>query len=176
MCKPLTVGGYVDIVTGIAGTGFQKPRSGDKTKVKQSGGQLATTERSLETLTARQRQVWEMTHGLGDYATPMSAGEIAKALGITTNSVYVTRRRVKKLLGIADEPTGLMPKRVFRQESGLQVAQRQLQEQLDGYDQEEESLRGRLQQIEREKPEIAEALKRLRAVTEKTEEREPVAA
>lgn len=137
---------------------------------------MPTAEMNLSGLTDRQRQVWEMTHGLGDYDRPMSAAEIAKALGITTNSVYVTRRRVKKTLGLDEGEQRLMPRRIIRQENGLEVAKRQLQEQIDGYTQEEEVLRKRLDQIEREKPEIQEALNRLVAVTEKSDGREPVAA
>lgn len=126
-------------------------------------------------MTTRQRQVWEMTHGLGEFeGKPMTAQEIATALGITTNSVYVTRRRVKKMLGLDDEPTRLMPKRIIRQESGIQSAVRSLQTELDGYTEEEEALRARLEQIEREKPEVEAALNKLRAVTEA--EHEAVAA
>jgi hypothetical protein len=116
-----------------------------------------------------------MTHGLGEFEKAMNAQAIASALGITTNSVYVTRRRVKALLGLDGEAGRLTPKRIIRQESGLELAVRSLEEQLTGYDQEESDLKERLAQIEREKPEIEQALKGLRGLTEQPE-REPVAA
>jgi DNA-binding CsgD family transcriptional regulator len=135
---------------------------------------LATKE--LSDLTPRQRQVWEMTHGLGEFDKPKSASEIAQALGITSNSVYVTRRRVKKLLGL-DEGEFASPKRIIRHESnGLTSAERSLQAQLDGYEREESELKDRLGQIKREKPEVEKALGLLRGLSEKAEEREVVAA
>lgn len=131
-------------------------------------------ERTLESLTPRQRQVWEMSNALGEFDRKMNAGEISKVLGITTNSVYVTRRRVKKLLGL-DDGEMIQPRRIIRQESGLEVAKRQLEEQVVAYNEEEQNLRERLEQIERERPEIKAALERLEAVT-KPVEREAVAA
>lgn len=134
----------------------------------------------LDGLTARQRQVWEMTHGMGDYEGPMRADEIAKELGITPNAVYVTRRRVRAILeekGLV-EPGTRQPKRIIRQRSGLEEAIDSLETQLEGYETEVERLRTRLEQIERQKPELEEALGRLKAIAEpdKKGNPQPVAA
>jgi DNA-binding CsgD family transcriptional regulator len=135
-------------------------------------------------LTDRQRQVWEMTHGLGDYNQPMRASEIAKELGISTNAVYVTRRRVRQILedqGLV-RPGEKQPKRIIRQKSGLEEAIDSLRDQLLGYDSEEESLKNRLELIEKTRPDLQEALERLERLeaiqggSKPVNEPEPVAA
>lgn len=113
-------------------------------------------------LTNRQKQVWEMTHGLGEYEQPMKAQEISKMLGISTNAVYVTRRRVKQLLEREGIETGeLRPKRIVRHASGKEAAVLALRRQLEEFDREENALRERLEQIENERPEITIALRHL---------------
>lgn len=140
---------------------------------------LRSTE-DLSVLTSRQRQIWEMSQGLGEWeGNPQDARQIADALGVTTNNVYVTRRRAKQILHGEETQHRREPKRILRTGAGgLQTALAALQEQLDGYKDEEATLRARLDQIEREKPEVENTIKRLRKVmnVDTTEEAEPVAS
>lgn len=121
-------------------------------------------------LGARQKQVWEMTHGLGEYKTPMRAREIADTLGISTNSVYVNRRRVRKILEdhgvLSGTPAKIQPRRIIRQtsENRMDSVIHTIEEQIQGYDDEERALTERLEQIRKEKPELEAALNRLRTV------------
>jgi prefoldin subunit 5 len=114
----------------------------------------------------------------------MRASEIAKELGISTNAVYVTRRRVRQILedqGLV-RPGEKQPKRIIRQKSGLEEAIDSLRDQLLGYDSEEESLKNRLELIEKTRPDLQEALERLERLeaiqggSKPVNEPEPVAA
>lgn len=122
------------------------------------------TAPNLDALTDRQRQIWERSAGIGEFnGRPMTAVEIAKELGVTTNNVYVTKRRVRTILGMDSKQE---PKRIIKQESNLDSAVSSLQKELDGYEAEVERLNARLEQIEREKPVVEAALDRLRGVTQ----------
>lgn len=117
-------------------------------------------------LTERQRQVWEMTNGLGEFdGNPMRAQEIAEKLGITPNSVYVTRRRVKQALENQGHSTERSPLRYRKQKSHLEQAVESLETELAGYDKEKADLEARIEQIERERPAVQAAIERLKAVT-----------
>lgn len=127
-------------------------------------------------LTDRQREIWERLQGLGEFdGKPMKVTEVAKELGITTNNVYVTKRRVKTLLGMENKHS---PKRIVQQQSNLESAVESLQKELSGYEEEKARLHERLEQIEHERPAVEAALERLRAVTTDAAENvaEPVAA
>jgi DNA-binding CsgD family transcriptional regulator len=126
-------------------------------------------------LTPRQREVWEMTHGIGAFDEPMNAKEIAAQLGITDNAVYVTRRRVRQILEQAGiESGGRTPKRIMsdsaQKASHLDQAIAELEAQYNAYDSEEAKLQARIEQISREKPEVKASLDRLRAISGIVEE------
>lgn len=136
-------------------------------------GEMQTSEGKVDIsqmpLSPRQREVWELSYGLGENKQPMRAKEISEKLGISTNSVYVHRRRVRKML----EDHGFLPsverqpKRIIRQtnsENRMDNVVQSLQAELDGYNEEEKSLKQRLEQIEKEKPELEAALERLKVV------------
>lgn len=130
--------------------------------------------KNVAELTDRQRQIWERLEGIGEFeGRPQKPAQVAAELGVTTNNVYVTRRRVRSALGIEGMRT---PKRIIRQESNLDSAVHSLQSQLDGYEEETRHLQERLEQIERERPAIESALERLRDVTETGDVAESVAA
>lgn len=119
-------------------------------------------------LTDRQRQVWEMTTGTGKYAEEgrIKAPEIAERLGISANAVYVTRRRVKQILGVDSDDGGgrLSPKRIIRQESRLQMAIEALEAELTGSLDEEATLMARVDQLRHERPEVERVLNDLKSV------------
>lgn len=114
-------------------------------------------------LTDRQREIWEMTKGMGKWeGRPMKAPEIADTLGISANAVYVTRRRVKQI--IEDASGGRAPKRIIRQESRIEMAIEALEAELTGSIEEEAALMARVEQLQRERPEVERVLKDLRSV------------
>lgn len=122
-------------------------------------------EPDISKLTSRQSEIWQRTQGLGEWeGKPQKATEIARDLGVTTNNVYVTRRRVKTILGLDEQK----PKRIIHQESNLDAAISSLQAELDGLDEEKSQIESRLEQIQRERPGIEAALDRLFAVTDNT--------
>lgn len=123
----------------------------------------ATNDVTTIKLTDRQREVWEMSHGLGEFSAqgPMRAKEIAEALGISANAVYVTRRRVRQILD-GEVGSGQAPKRIIRNGNHLEHAITSLEEELAGYDGEIERINARLEEIERRKPEVEETLDKLR--------------
>ncbi len=133
----------------------------------------AKVDTSSMPLSPRQRQVWEMSYGLGDYEKPLKAKDISEALNISTNSVYVHRRRVRKML----EDHGILPvgerspKRIIRQpaENRMDNVVSNLQAELEGYNKEEQALKQRLETIEKEKPELEAALERLQRVLDSAE-------
>lgn len=131
-------------------------------------------------LSPRQREVWEMTHGLNGNTQPMRAKEISEKLGISTNSVYVNRRRVRKMLEDHGVDVAIQPRKIIRQQSGNRMDNviNSLKAELIGYEQEEAALLKRLGQIRKEKPEVEAALERLQIVLENAEadEKEEVLA
>lgn len=117
-------------------------------------------------ITDKQRKVWEMTYGLNGYQS-MKAKEIARKLEMTPNSVYVHRRRVKKMLedhGLIDKGE-IKPKRIIypqQQSNRLEYLIFSLEKELEEYEEEEKTIRARLDKIEKEKPEIESAINRFR--------------
>lgn len=129
-------------------------------------------------LTAKQREIWEYTHGLGG-RDKLRAKQIAETLGISVNGVYVTRRRVKQKIEQAGGVVPQSPKRVIRmtEARGLERAMQELRTQLDDYAEEEKAIRERLEVIERERPEIEQAFAQLAGISKaESEEKVPVAA
>lgn len=122
-------------------------------------------------LTDRQRQVWDMSYGVGsrEGQGKMKAPDIAQELGISANAVYVHRRRIKTII---EQRNGgdLSPKRIIRQESRLEMAIAALEAEMQGMDDEEETLQARLDQIHRQRPEVEKVLDSLRSVATPTEE------
>jgi hypothetical protein len=135
------------------------------------------------TLTNRQQEVWDLTFGLNGQPK-LGAEEISKKLGISTNSVYVTRRRVRAKIEESEALAPRAPKNIIRLgngvlDGGLDDVADTLRVRLDGYTREESELRKRLQQIEKERPEIEKMLARLEKLTaaeDKEEEKVPAAA
>lgn len=109
-------------------------------------------------LTARQRQIWEMLNGIGDYEGDgeKTVKEVADSLEITPSAVYVARQRIKEVLGL--DTAERQPKRFVRIEGGVPTAIKELRGELSAIEDEESKIEARKAEIDRRKPELEGAI------------------